>query len=1153
MHYIPESTSEMLRGEAACCTVTRSNFHYQSAPLYLLTIFVAGLLAADWVMSSGLWTSKAGVASAATLFGYRLALLAAVLGGARILYHSLDGLLSGRIGADLALTLACLAAIALGEHQTAGMVVLISLIGESIEGYTLDRARWAVRQTFALWPEIAHRHQDGREQDIPIEDVCVGDILTVRPGERVPVDGQVVAGSSVVDQSPFTGESVPVDKLAGDKILAGMLNQHGALTVVAESIGDQTALARIAQLVGVSTARKAELEQTADRLAKWFLPAVLAVAGATLVGWRIATGTWSGGYLPALGVLVVACPCPLVLATPCAVMASLAWLARRGVVVKGSAVLEKLAVVDTFAFDKTGTLTQGALALGEIIPTTGLAPNAVLRIAAIAERSSEHLLARIIVAAAEERDLAIPHPTEFKSIVGAGVTAKIRSDELSEALGHRSKELTNEPRATTSESNPSFASIVVGNRRALDRGDIAFSQEVALLIKDREGAGESPLVVAVDGVVIGIIGVRETVRPESKRVLEQLREIGITRFALLTGDRPQPADMVVNSLGLFHDVATEQLPVDKANWVEASRRAGRKVAMVGDGINDAPALAAADVGLALGRAGGDLAAAAGDIILLGDPLQPLPGLVRLSRALVQNIWQSILLFAFALNGLGVLACSLRWLDPIGGAIFHEFGSLAVMANAMRLLWFEGWTSSATTRWLDRILYGADWLAANVSPSQWVFWGLERWRLGAKLAGAVLVAGWFLSGVAILSEDEKAVVTRFGRFETTLTAGPHWRWPWPLERLTRQKVDLIRSVAIGFRQPGESQNRRSSQSSANRSSLNRVDEDVSKSRFNSANLVAKSPESIENLPIIEWTSSHDDRDHSTIAEESVMLTADEVPVELMAEVQYRVRDLKEFLFAGSERPNDILRATAESVLREVAASASLDSLLTERRADLERRSLKRLRERIEQYGLGIEVVDLQWLDVHPPQPVVPAYRQVADALEDRELLINEAEAYASRTLLAAVGDDAFSLLQSAARKQAPDIVNSPTRTDWQLTDELWRQLLTIDAAGRTRLSGSAAAILLDGQIASIRHEMSALGASQRFEGLFTEYSRQPRLTSQHLYWTTMADILAQRPLTIIDPKAAGRQHVWLGEPASGMLLPQQLEPRGREQMEPRGRE
>lgn len=1111
MHYIPESTSEMLRGQSSCSAAARPSFHYQTAPLYILTAFVAALLVADGGLLHVWPFAGTGSAAGATFWGYRLALLAAVFGGARILYHTLDGLLSGRVGSDLALTLACLAAIALGEYQTAGMVVLISLIGECIEGYTIDRARSAVLDTFALWPVLAHRILDGQERDVPVEQLRVDDVVMIRPGERVPVDGHVVAGSSVVDESSFTGESIPIDKAAGDQVLAGTLNQFGALTVVADSIGDHTALARTAQLVGTATNRKANLEQTADRLAKWFLPAVLIAAAATLIAWRIGTGSWREGCIPALAVLVVACPCPLILATPCAVMASLAWLARRGVVVKGSAVLERLADVDTFAFDKTGTLTQGALAIGEIIPMTGMTPNSVLRIAAIAERSSEHLLARIVVKAAEDLGLDVPFPMEFKAVAGAGVTAKVLASDLDTNVAGDS---TSADKRTTS--------IVVGNRRALDQAEISFSQDVALILKEREIAGESPLVVASDGRVIGIIGVRETLRPESQRVLEELRGVGIKRFALLTGDRPQPADAVVRSLGLFEHVATEQRPAEKAQWVEASQQAGHKVAMIGDGVNDAPALATADVGIALGRAGGDLAAAAGEIILLGDPLRPLPGLVRLSRSLVQNIWQSIVIFAFGLNGLGILACSLRWLDPIGGAVFHEIASLAVMANAMRLLWFDGWTSVTATRWLDRGLSAADWLVVNASPSKWVFWFLERWQLAIRLAGASLLAAWFLSGVVLLTEDEQAVVTRFGRYETTLSAGTHWRWPYPFDRVTRAQTGLIRSVAIGFRQP-DTGNQRS------------IPPGSRKTEDKIPPMKAQSI-SRQNLSAIEWTSTHDDRDRSAVSDEAVILTSDEVPVELMAEVQYRIRDLKQFHYAGSGRPDDLLRATAESVLREVAAGAPLDSLLTDSRAHHERQSLSMLRDRIKNYDLGVEVIDLQWLDVHPPQAVVPSYRQVADALEERELLINEAEAYASRTLLAAIGEEAFALLQEAARMQTQNAVNSPTRTDWQLSDDLWKRLRQEDGAGRMTLSGSAAAILYEGQVAKVQREMSSMGTSQRFESLFNEFLSQPVLTTRYLYWKTMADALARRPLTIVDPKAVGRQQLWLGEPIPGMMMP-----------------
>ena len=1183
----------MLRGDASSLRGdTRSNFHYQSAPLYVLTACVAALLVGDWVLSVGTPAAITAAAdagltkSAAKLpnawFGYRLALLAAVLGGARILYHALDGLLSGRVGADLALTIACLAAIMLGEHETAGLVVLISLIGESLEGYTVDRARWAVRQSFALQPEVAHlTTQDGRERDVPVKDVQVGDFVVVRPGERMPVDGRVVAGKSAVDQSAFTGESLPIDKAVGDRVFAGTLNQFGALTVVSEALGDQTALARVAQQVGAAQSRKADLERLADKLAKWFLPAVLTIAVLTLFGWRIGTGSWSRGVLPALGVLVVACPCPLVLATPCAVMAALAWLARRGVVVRGSQALERLARVDTFAFDKTGTLTQGTLALGEIIPTSDLSALDVLRIAAIAERHSEHLLARLIVRSAEERGLTIPPPFEFETLPGAGVIAKVHAADVSgfvpspPSSGERARvrgpsgksaqplpaastlhsseektphpnplptteaavpeargEGTGEDHALPSTLNPqpsTFHTVVVGNRRALAQGEIAFSDEVVSLLKQRELAGESPLVVAVNGSVVGVMGVRETMRPESAGVLQELREAGVTQFALLTGDRPQPADAVVRSLGLFDHVATEQLPADKAAWIEAARRAGRCVAMVGDGTNDAPALAAADVGLVLGRAGADLAADAGDILLLGDPLRPLPGLLRLSRALVQNIWQSILLFAFGLNGLGVLACSLGWLSPVGGALFHEAASLAVMLNAMRLLWFDGWSGVQATRVTNAFVGAADWIAAAASPSRWVFWLIERRELVAKLCAATLVAAWFLSGVVVLSENEHALVTRFGRFEATLTAGPHWRWPWPLERVSREAVDRVRSVGIGFREQTPATNIRPI----------RLIRPIPSGTKAGQSTVRQPP--LLEQGIVEWTSSHGERDADALDSESLMLTADEVPVDLSAEVQYRIVDLKQFLFGGTRRPDDVLRAMAESVLRDLAASASLDELLTERRSELERQSLAQVRRRVAGYVLGIEIVDLQWLDVHPPKAVVPAYRQVADALEDRELLVNEADAYADRVLLGAVGEEALRSLKQSNRMAATQRAitaetSSRARADWSLDDALWKRLLEVRSDGSTLLSGSAAASLNEAHVTAEKRRTSASSTANRFDRLLSEYQRAPRLTSLKLYWDAVTESLVQRPLTIVDPKAAGRQHLWLGDGSTVPLAP-----------------
>ncbi len=314
MHYVPESARAFLEsGGTQSDDAEAVSFHYVSAPLYLLTAIVGALLAADFLIDI---SDNPAWEAYQILFGFRLALLAAVVGGARILYQTLEGLFEGRIGADLALTIACLAAIVLGEFSVAALVVFIALCGESIEGYTNSKARQAMLSIFNLRPKTAHLLRDGQELDVELDAVVVGETVIVRPGERIPVDGRVIAGTSAVDQSSLTGESLPIDKTPGDEVFTGTLNQFGSLSVEVEKTGDETTFGQVVRMVAEATERKAPIERTADRLARYFLPVVLGAALLTLIGWRITAGDWRAGLMPALGVLVVACPCPLILATP---------------------------------------------------------------------------------------------------------------------------------------------------------------------------------------------------------------------------------------------------------------------------------------------------------------------------------------------------------------------------------------------------------------------------------------------------------------------------------------------------------------------------------------------------------------------------------------------------------------------------------------------------------------------------------------------------------------------------------------------------------------------------------------------------------------------------------------------------------------------
>jgi Cu+-exporting ATPase len=1040
-------------------------------------LLVGLLLAADVVLGTA---AVPGLENWRSPWGFRLALFAAVFGGARILYHSLENVLAGKFGADLALTTACLAAIALGEHQTAGLVVFISLVGEAVEGFALQQAKRAVRRTFEQRPLVANLIRDGVEREIAAAELQAGDLVLVRPGDRIPADGRIVAGSSAFNESPFTGESFPVEKSIDDPVLAGSINLTTTTTVRVERTGDATTLAAMERLVRQAASRKMGCERLADRFARWFLPVVLAIAAVTLLAWRVKTGSWQSGWLPALGVLVVACPCPLILATPCAVMASLAWLARRGIVVKGSAALERLAAVDVFAFDKTGTISEGHLELGDIVPLSDLSADDLLRIAASAERPSGHPIARLLQKSAARRQLAVEWPQDFSSLAGIGVAAQVN----------------------LANAEPPLRRIAVGSERLVGRMGITISQAARDALSHLSAAGQTPLLVAIDDLLAGVIGVRESLRPESVDVFQALKRLGVRRLALLTGDRSPAAEAAARTLAVFDHVAAEQSPEDKARWIETTRGTGRRVAMVGDGVNDGPALAAADVGIAVCRSGSELAGEAGEILMLGDPLRPLPGLLRLSRALVENIRQSIQWFAFGVNGIGVLACSFGWLTPVTGALFHEVGSLLVMLNALRLLWFREDSrlgGGAVPALSSPPILSGQCPPYVLSPGRLLAGAILRWRMTVQLVACVILACWLCGQIVFVRANEAVVVLRAGRYHTTLQAGWSWRWPWPFERLVRLRPDEVQSVAVGFRRD--------------------------KPEMRSAG---------EPPGDLEWTTPHDDPQYRGVPEESLYLTGDEVAVEVTADVQYRISDVTRFALAGALHPTETIRCAAESALRAAIAAELLENVLTERREEIEQRCLKQLQRRVADYQLGIDVLAFHWLDVHPPRPVVDAYRQVSDAWEQREQAVNEARALATRTLFGTAGEEAIRRLE---RRHA----DKTDRSNWSLSDDDWRMLTTPDVDGQRLLSGTAEAVLLTAEAAAQQQRQAAQGQADRLRALLDAAHHQPQLSRQHLYWMAVVEALAGKTFTLVDPALSGRRHLYLGDPPAGRFMPPPISP------------
>jgi Cu+-exporting ATPase len=914
--------------------------------LYLLTAVMGALIGGEvvfgWLGWEG-WRAPGGVS---------LALIAAVIGGFRIVYGALEALAHGRVGADVALAQACVAALVIGQPFVAAEVVFIALVGEVLEAVTFARTQKAIHRLLDQTPRTARVRRDGVEQEIPASEVLAGDVVVVRPGERVPVDGPVLAGRTSVDQSALTGEPIAVDKGAGETVYTGTLNQFGVIEVRAEKVGHETTLGQVLRLVADSQKRKAPLERTADRLARYFLPVVEAVAGLTLLAGYILG--WPDVWFRAVAVLVVACPCALILATPAAVLASMAWLARHGVLIKGGAALERLAACDAFAFDKTGTLTLGRPELGSLVPLGGTSEADLLRLAATAEASSPHPLALVVTREAARRGVAPLPVAEAVAQPGAGVAARVRPD-----------------------GDGPGRSVLVGNRRLMDEHGVAIDEETGQALAALDDRGETTLVVAVDGSVIGLIGARDAVRPEAHDVVHDLKHLHFKLIAILTGDRASAAKLVAKKTHI-KTVEAELLPADKAGWVERTQAEGRRVAMVGDGINDAPALAAAHVGIALGGIGADLAAEAGDLVVLGEPLRVLPDLVRISRKTVAVIRQNIIGFAFGLNAVAMASAALGVLGPVPAAILHQAGSLLVLLNAMRLLAFGDWHRMTPVRQLRDLGDAIGRLDDRIDPGLALGRFLSHWRALAALgaiAGLVAYATW---GWTAVKPDEVGLVRRLGRFVGALGPGLHLRWPPPFETVTRLQPERVRSLEVGFRTVGS-----------------------------------------EGAEGLRWESGHGRAfGAAALAEdEALLLTGDGQFVELAAAAQYRLdarstETLRDYAF-GVADPERALRPLAESAVRTVVGRMRLEALLTRDRHEAERAAAALLQVRADAYRLGLIVTGVAFQDVHPPLAVVDAFRDVSRAESDRQRRLNEAGTYRAEAVAGARGQAAVTLNRAEA--------------------------------------------------------------------------------------------------------------------------------------------
>ena len=547
------------------------------------------------------------------------------------------------ISSALLIAIAMVASLLIGEVFAAGEVAWIMALGALLEDWTVERAKKGLRNLINLTPQTGRRITDGTEEVIPVDEIRLGDTLRILPGESVPVDGEIIKGTSSLDQSIMTGESLPVDKKVGDEVFCGTMNLYGAIDIKATSLGENSSLQKLIDLVKAADEKQAPTQRIADKWATWLVPVALAIA---IAAWLV-TGNIERGVT----VLVVFCPCALILATPTAIMAAIGQATKYGVLIKSGEALETLGGLNTLVFDKTGTLTYGNLEVSDVISLKDDLPSEeLLKIVASCEKLSEHPLAKAIVKNAKEAQIDIEEPQDFKMYPGKGVTC------------------TN-----------SYGKVYAGNSKFLSEYNIDVNVDCQMDKLKHEG--KASIIVALNGEVIGLIGLSDVIREDSKDMIEKLHDLG-TETILLTGDNSETANYFAGQVGIGK-VFGNLLPEEKLSWIEKLKSEGRKVCMIGDGVNDAPALKTADVSVAMGSVGSDVAIEAADIALLGDDIGKIPYLKKLSNSTLFTIKANIAM-SMTINAAAIVCSVLGLLNPVTGAIVHNAGSCLVVLNAALL-------------------------------------------------------------------------------------------------------------------------------------------------------------------------------------------------------------------------------------------------------------------------------------------------------------------------------------------------------------------------------------------------------------------------------------------------------------------------------------
>lgn len=584
-------------------------------------------------------------------------------------HPNMDSLVALGTSAAFIYSLGATVAVALGEshyamdlyYESAAVILTLITLGKYLEARSKGKTSEAIEKLMGLQPKTARVTSDGEEMEIPIESVRVGDTIIVKPGEKLPVDGIVTEGKTSIDEAMLTGESIPVEKTAGDSVIGASMNKNGTIQYEATKVGEDTVLSQIIKLVEDAQGSKAPIAKLADIISGYFVPIVIVISILSGLSWFIAGETGLFSLTIAISVLVIACPCALGLATPTAIMVGTGKGAENGVLIKSGVALETTHKLDTLVFDKTGTITEGKPVVTDILTVNSTAEEELLQLTASSEKGSEHPLGEAIVRAAEDRQLTFLTVDQFEAIPGRGIDVSINQRTL-----------------------------LAGNKKLMtERGISLTAVEEA---SDRlAGEGKTPMYIAIDGEMAGIIAVADTVKQHSKQAIEKLHQMGI-EVVMITGDNSRTAEAIAKSVGIDR-VLSEVLPEDKANEVKKLQAEGKKVGMVGDGINDAPALAQSDIGLAIGS-GTDVAMESADIVLMRSDLMDVPTALELSHATIRNIKQN-LFWAFAYNVIGI-PIAMGLLHIFGGPLLNpmlagaamSFSSVSVLVNALRLKRFK---------------------------------------------------------------------------------------------------------------------------------------------------------------------------------------------------------------------------------------------------------------------------------------------------------------------------------------------------------------------------------------------------------------------------------------------------------------------------------